>query len=42
MGGVHAALGEPVASRHVRSAWVVDCAGEMPPDLALEAARLID
>lgn len=41
MGGVHTALGDPVASTHVRAAWVVDCAGEMPPHLALEAGRLI-
>lgn len=39
MGGVHSALGDPVTS--TRGAWVVDCAGELPPDLAQEAARHI-
>jgi len=41
MGGVHTALGEPVGSRDVRAAWVVDCAGEMPPALARDAGRHI-
>ncbi len=41
MGGVHTTQGDPVASMHLRTAWVVDCAGEMPPDLALDAARHI-
>jgi len=41
MGGVHTTMGDPVVDLHVRQAWVVDCAGEMPSWLALQAGRYI-
>lgn len=41
MGGVHTTLGDPMHEVHVGGAWVVDCAGELPPAMARVAARHI-
>ncbi|MEX2373296.1 MAG: tyrosine-protein phosphatase [Dehalococcoidia bacterium] len=39
MGGVHTMLGDALEEHHLTSAWVVDCAGELPPTMAASARR---
>jgi len=39
MGGAHSGFGHPIALDSIDSAWVIDCAGDMPLDYRNRAAR---
>lgn len=39
MGGAHSHIGSTLTEDHFRRAWVLDCAGDMPGELASVAAK---
>ncbi len=42
MGGASAALGDPLHPSDLAGAWVLDCAGDMPPDYRAHADLWLD
>jgi protein-tyrosine phosphatase len=41
MGGAHSLTGDLLEPFHLGSSWVIDCAGDLSPDLRAAAARFL-